>query len=116
MDPFEEYKRRMEAMSSRLSGYDHEDFDTLRRRLNEILKEVELYGDTEQQRAARARILHGLNTLALKRLGVPFDVLEDNSAVTTASPERYLDLAVYVALGEESETVLGRVHTNAALR
>ena len=112
MDPFEEYNRRMEAMASRLSGHDHEDFDTLRRRLKEILEEVELYGDTEQQRAARARILHGLNTLALKRLGVPFDVLEDDRAVAAASPGRCLDLAVYVALGEESETVLGQFGPN----
>jgi len=109
VDTFAKYKRCLSVMASKLPERDLESFHMLRGRLTEAIDDATLYGDSEQQRADRAKVLHALNRLAMASFGKPFDAMGELALPVTADSTLALDVAVYVALSEEFATVLEEV-------
>jgi len=71
-----DYKRGMEILKAQLERTNrYDEFNILQARLLENLREERLYGPSEQNRSDRARILDGLNRLALDVLGISFNDL-----------------------------------------
>jgi nucleoside phosphorylase len=106
VDSFDKYRAQLTSMARALPERELLEFQTLRSRLTEIIDDVILYGDTEQHRADRARVLSALNRLAITALGVPFDALSEahDTRITRVAPT--LDIVVYVALSEEFTHVI----------
>jgi hypothetical protein len=71
-----DYERGLEILKAQLERTNrYDEFNVLEARLLENLREERLYGPSEQNRSDRARIVDGLNRLALDVLGVSFNQL-----------------------------------------
>ena len=71
-----DYERGLEILKAQLERTNrYDEFNVLEARLLENLREERLYGPSEQNRSDRARIIGGLNRLALDVLGVSFNQL-----------------------------------------
>jgi tetratricopeptide (TPR) repeat protein len=84
------YRRQCASLIERIGRRHPSYLDVLifQHRLLENLDQVERYGDTENLRAERIRVIDRLNSLALAALGVPFtDFAPETQAPATTVPD-----------------------------
>jgi hypothetical protein len=70
-----DYRRGLTNLRAQLPPEALEEFLVLEGRLQENLKQEQLFGGTETTRATRAQVVAGLNTLALQHIGQSFNAL-----------------------------------------
>ena len=89
-----DYERGLDALRAQLEQTNrYLDFVTLEARLRENLHDEGLYGSDESSRRERARVIRGLNDLALQVLGLSFnDLALGRAAQTGQTSARELSL------------------------
>jgi hypothetical protein len=94
-----EYERGLDALRSQLEQTNrYLEFTTLEARLHENLRDERLFGPTETTRSDRARVITGVNRLALEVLGMSFNDLA-LGRVPAAGQVAAHDLALVRQLG-----------------
>jgi hypothetical protein len=108
------YELGLQALKSRLPQAVLNDFHVFEARLHDNLRDQQLYGPSDDLRSSKARILDGLNRLAVSFLGVSFNELcEQGEPSTSQLTKNYQAASANVLNAPNPFGVTGRI-TNPA--